>query len=117
TEYHASYDTQTTSSVTQQAGDDGDVVRRIGRNRLEAVNLSGGDVFGAGGELFQLAIDLKNALYKNDPDRVNALLGDIDAASERIGGLLGTLGARTQTFESQQSLLESNALSLEAHLS
>jgi flagellin-like hook-associated protein FlgL len=113
----ASYSTTTISSVRATGTLDGDVVRQVGRDRTAVVNLTGPQVFASGGDLFQLAIDLKNALWKNDPEQVRALGTQLGQALDHVGGVLGLVGSRSATLESEQKLLESDASALEGYLS
>ncbi len=117
TDYTASYTTQTTSAVPAQGTLTGDILRQIGPERTEPVNLTGPEVFTNGSNLFQLAIDLKNALWKNDGDKVRSLLSGIDTAISNVGKQVGLLGARSAALETQSQLLASDHLALEDHLS
>jgi len=117
TDYTASYTTATTSAVPAQGTLTGDILRQIGPERTEPINLTGPQVFTNGSNLFQLAIDLKNALWKNDGDKVRALVAGIDTAIADVGKQVGLLGARSAALETQRQLLASDHLTLEEHLS
>lgn len=113
----ASYTTATISSVRATGPLGGDMVRQIGRDRSTVINLTGPQVFAAGGDLFQLAIDIKNALWKDDPATVRSLGVEVGTALDHMGGVLGLVGSRAATLESEQKLLESDATALEEYLS
>jgi flagellar hook-associated protein 3 FlgL len=112
----ARYRTTTVSSVHATGTLSGDIVRQIGTDRSTVVNLTGPQVFAAGGDLFQLAIDLKNALWKNDAAQVRALGTQLEQAMAHVSGVLGLVGSRTAELESQQKMLESDATALETYL-
>lgn len=113
----ASYRTTTASSVHATGPLGGDIVRQIGRDRTTVANLTGPPLFAAGGDLFQLAIDLKNALWKNDPAQVRALGTQIEQAMTHVAGVLGLVGSRSAELDSVQKLLEADSTSLEIYLS
>lgn len=113
----ASYTTASISSVRATGPLVGEVVRQIGRDRHTTVNLTGPQVFGSNGELFQIAIDIKNALWKDDPAAVRALGTQLDAALGDVNGVLGLVGSRAATLQSEQQLLEADAMALEEYLS
>lgn len=115
--YRIRYTTTTTSGVGATVSLDGEIRRQIGDTRTERVNLAGREVFGAGGEVFQVAIDLKNALWKGDSVAARALIARIDDALAQVTGQLGALGARTAAFETQRTILDRDAVALDTRLS
>ena len=117
TDYRVSYKTTGPNTVTAAAPIAGDIVRQLGPERTEAVNMTGPQVFADGGNVFQIAIDLKNALRRGDMPRTRQLLQSIDDASAHVAAQTGLMGARSAAFESQRIMLETDELALKAHLS
>ncbi len=117
TAYLAGYTTEGVSSVEIAESVEGAIVRQIGPDRQTQVNLLGSDVFRDGVDIFQLAIDLKNALGKDDGEAVGALLDSVDEAIRHVSALLGAVGARAESLENQDLRLQSDRIALEAFLS
>jgi len=117
TTYLADYTTEGTSSVTVADSIEGSIVRRIGPESTVAVNLLATEVFQDGADVFQLAIDLKNALYRDDAGAVNGLLDSVDQAIQHVGELLGVVGSRAQRLENALGSLQSHQIALEAFIS
>ncbi len=117
TSYYASYTTETVSSVTAISGIEGDIVRQIDSDRTLTVNLKAPEVFQSGTDVFQLAIDLKNALWKDDPDAVRTVMDNIDTAIDHMSEQLGLIGTRAETLDRNQALLDNNQISLKQFLS
>ncbi|MFH1278946.1 MAG: flagellar hook-associated protein FlgL [Candidatus Eisenbacteria bacterium] len=112
--YVAEYETTTVSSVEVAVPMTGDMLRRMGDDRQIKVNMLGSEVFTDGVDLFQLAIDLKNALWKNDGEAVRALMDKVDGALDGATQKLGIIGTRAESLESRVSELESTDLFLES---
>jgi flagellar hook-associated protein 3 FlgL len=111
-----SYDTEGISSVQPRAALSGDMVRQLGRDRTMIVNLTGPQVFADGGDLFQLAIDIRNALLKGDTAQVRSLGTSVEGAISHMGVMLGLVGSRSGSLESEQNMLEADATSLQKYL-
>lgn len=111
--YRADYETTTVSSVETAVPMTGAMLRRVDDDRRVTVNMLGSEVFTDTADVFQLAIDLKNALWKDDGEAVRALLDRVAAAMDHTTQMLGLAGNRAQTLESQQAELESRDLYLE----
>ena len=105
------------SSVDIAESVEGTVIRQVGATRQVQVNLLGSEVFQEGVDVFQLAIDFKNALWKDDPDAVGGLLDSIDEAIRHVSELLGVVGTRAEGLENQDLRLQSDQIALEAFLS
>lgn len=116
-EYRLDYETTGPGAVTQATAASGQINRRLSAERSEAVNVTGPEVFEDGGNLFQIAIDLKNALRRNDMTRVRGLMRSLDDAVAHVGAQVGLLGARSTAFENQRLTLEKDELALRSHLS
>ena len=117
TQYLVDYRTEGTSSVDVESSIEGSIVRRIGPDRLTEVNLLGTEVFQGSVDVFQLAIDLKNALWKDDAEAVRGLLDSIGEGIGYVTELLGIVGARAERLENQDLQLQSDRIALEAFLS
>ena len=117
TDYLANYDASTTGSVTAISNLQGDIVRQIDSDRTVPVNLRAPDVFQDDIDLFQMAIDLKNALWKDDANAVRAMMDDIDTAIEHVTEQLGVIGTRADTLQRNQLLLDTHEISLREFLS
>lgn len=117
TDYFVSYDTAGPSAVTETAPISGEIVRQLTADRRETVNVTGPEVFRDGGDLFQMAIDLKNALRRGDDARVRQLVQSIDDAKEHVETQTGLLGARTAAFENHRVMLEMDEITIKSHLS
>ncbi len=117
TQYLASYTTEGTSSVGVADSIEGSIVRRIGSDRLTEVNLLGTEVFQGSVDLFQLTIDLKNALWKDDAEAVRGLLDSVGEGISHVTELLGIVGARAERLENQDLQLQSDRIALEGFLS
>ncbi len=115
--YLANYDTEGISSVEAAGSAEGSIVRQIGKDRLAEVNLLGTDVFQGTTDVFQMAIDLKNALRKDDADAVGGLLDSIDEAIRHVSEMVGVVGGRSENLENQDLRLQSDQVALEAFLS
>jgi flagellar hook-associated protein 3 len=110
------YETQGTSSVTTAGTIQGAIVRQVDADRTETVNVLGTDVFQGEVDLFELAIDLKNALWKDDGEAVRSLLPTISEAIDQTTALLGVVGSRANGLESQHAKLESDEIALAAFI-
>jgi flagellar hook-associated protein 3 FlgL len=100
------------STVTLDPAVQGDVLRQVDPNRTAQVNMLASDVFTGAVDVFQLAIDLKNALWKDDGAAADALIDSLDAAIDDLTESLGTIGAKTVSLENHQSRLENEELDL-----
>ncbi|MCK4546805.1 MAG: flagellar hook-associated protein FlgL, partial [Candidatus Eisenbacteria sp.] len=110
TGYLASYETETVSSVTINSGIEGEISRQIDSNRTVTVNLLASDVMDSSVDIFQMVIDLKNALWKDDGQAVGDLLDTVDGAIDQITGFIGMTGSKAASMENQQVVLESDEL-------
>ncbi len=117
TDYLANYTSATTGSVTAITNIQGNIVRQIDSDRTVPVNLRAPDVFQDSIDIFQMSIDLKNALWKDDSDAVRAMMDDIDTAIEHVTEQLGVIGTRADTLQRNQLLLDTHEISLREFLS
>lgn len=115
--YLVGYETETVSSVEAASVTGGEIVRQVADGSRVTVNLLGTDVFQGTVDLFQLGIDLKNALWKDDADAVRSLLDTIDGAIDQVAELLGVVGTRTQRLEGHQQRLGIEEIALEEFIS
>lgn len=71
-----------------------------------AVNQSGYEFFKDDVDVFQVMIDLRDALNDNDPDTVDRLIERVDAVQQHVNNLHGSLGGTTQRLELTRNQLE-----------
>ena len=116
TDYRLSYETDSTSSVTLNSNVEGDIIRQIDSDREVSVNMLAPDVFQDDEDIFQMVIDLKNLLWRNDGDGVHALLDNVDNAIDHVTEQLGVVGIRTNSMENQQVMLESELIDIESFM-
>lgn len=91
------------TAVTFQ-GDDGQRLRQVSREDSVAINVNGQAVFGS---VFDDLITLRDRLRGSAPPaEIEASLGAIDAALERMIDARAELGARVNRFEAAQRLSE-----------
>ena len=112
TDYRVSYETDSISSITLNSDVEGDIVRQIDSDRSATVNMLAPDVFQGDEDLFQLVVDLKNLLWRNDGDGVQAFLDNVDNAIDYVTEQLGVVGIRTNSMENQQVMLESESIDI-----
>jgi flagellin-like hook-associated protein FlgL len=117
TRYLVSYETETMSSVEPADSVEGDIVRKVGWDQTVTVNLLATEVFQGNVDVFQVGIDLKNALWKDDVEAVGDLLDRLDGAITQITDLLGVVGMRAQSLEGNQLRLEGDEVTLEGFIS
>lgn len=100
--------------------DGGGVVRRRvgdGADEVVTVNVRATDAFGSGADsLFARLTELADSLRAGDSAAVSGSLGNIDAARERIGIQLATVGATMNRVESADRRLSDLRLTLQGEL-
>lgn len=98
-------------------GDTGRVIRRAGPADEVEVNLTGDQVFGANGELFNRLDDLAGRILAADDAGVQTSITEMDDSMDRILSGLADLGAATNRLEAAQQRGSSEILSLRQRLS
>ena len=98
------------TAVTYQ-GDAGQRVRRVSRQDAAAVNVTGPAAFGT---VFQDLITLRDNLNGSVPANViQASIGTIDAALDRVVSARADLGARANRFDAAQAVSERTDVDLQ----
>jgi flagellar hook-associated protein 3 FlgL len=90
-----------TRVVSNPAGIDGKLIRKVGPDVLLSVNVPGADLFGEGGSAFQALIDLRTALESGSGDKIRAMGAPMETALDRAvqaGSVLGALQGRVQAL-------------------
>lgn len=98
-------------------GDSGEVIRRAGPADEVTVNVTGDQVFGAGGELFNGLDDLADRIRAGDNPGVQVSLSELDDSMDRILNGMARLGAATNRLEAAQERGSFEILSLQQRLS
>lgn len=94
------------------SGDQDDFQVTISKANRATVNLNGAKVFQQEHDIFKALIDIRNAMQANDPQGVEDLLGDIDAAHAHLGDQLGALGSSIRRIELTQQQIETQKVTL-----
>lgn len=100
------------------SGDTESLEVRVGNGAMQTVNQTGPEVFGddGGGVLRQL-LDLKEALSTGDTDRLQELVGELDASYRDLQHQTSIVGTRLSTLEKKGEMLDSLKLQEESQLS
>ncbi len=88
------------SAVTANAnGIDGELKTEIGEFIIEDYNISGQETFYGGVDVFQLLIDLRDAMNSQDISTVQGFIDSLDEAADQIMQQNSLLGAKMNRFE------------------
>lgn len=88
------------SAVTANAnGIDGELKTEIGEFIIEDYNISGQETFYGGVDVFQLLIDLRDAMNSQDISTVQGFIDSLDDAADQIMQQNSLLGAKMNRFE------------------
>lgn len=101
-------------------GDDGKVLRTVAADTQVAVNVTGDDVFGkrgSGTQVFEVLEKISAALRSGDRAGMDAGLGDLDTAVDRVITTLGKVGARFNRVETLRNAADAQIVSLTTSLS
>lgn len=79
---------------------------QISQSTRARVNENGHELFKEEIDMFAAFIDLRDALLDDDPQRVEALIDDLDTAQRHLGNIHGALGGRVERVELTRSQLE-----------
>lgn len=102
-------------------GTDGAIYRQV-ENASIRINISGGEVFqpsgaGADDDVFQVLINLRDALQSGDPDAVGECLDAIDQVASNVSDADAQVGSQVNRLTAMQDLLLSKNTSLTSQLS
>ncbi len=104
------------------SGMDG-VINRIIEEGVELpVNIPGTDVFQTGdpaaeGDMFQVLIDLRDALRDGDIDSVETSIGDLDDSLDRVANTVTKIGGYINRLQNTELKLEDQNIASEEHRS
>lgn len=89
------------------SGDDAPFSVRIGKDLSVEVGRDGQEAFGtAGSGLFDLIIDLKDALAGNDISGINQVMGELDTEMESMRSLIANTGTKILRLDTKDKILE-----------
>ncbi|MBN2008105.1 flagellar hook-associated protein FlgL [candidate division KSB1 bacterium] len=112
--YVIDYKTEGISSVTTNSkGTSGDIKYQIGNDVTAAINIQGDELFTDQVDMFNLLIDLRNKLERDDIDGVQGLIGDIKTGIEHITKMSGEMGGRVSRLTMTSQFLENEHIQLE----
>jgi len=81
------------------------------------INQNGYDLWKSDVDVFQVMIDLRDALVDNDAEAVSGMIDELQSAANHINTLQGELGGRTQRLELTRRQLEESQVQLGALVS
>ncbi|MCX6639272.1 MAG: flagellar hook-associated protein FlgL [bacterium] len=99
-----------TSITANSNGIEGALMRQVGSNNSMQINISGQDLFqpggsGADGDMFQVMINLRDALNAGDPTAVGDMLDQIDGAMANVQDFTSLVGAKVTQLTSMMGNL------------
>jgi flagellar hook-associated protein 3 FlgL len=87
-------------------GSDGDVVQLIGQNLKMKVNVNGEDLFEKNGNLFELALNLRDNLRSGEIQSVKDSLSDFNSATSKIINIQSEIGSKINRVDSAATRIE-----------
>jgi flagellar hook-associated protein 3 FlgL len=96
---------------------DGAVRREVAPGVWEQINTGGEAFLNSGVDVFELMVEIKNALSKNDGAAVNQALDGIEAASDQVAAALGKVGLARTRFDLAAARLDTQNVNLQALMS
>ena len=112
------------TSVTQNPnGISGELNREIGRNQTMKINVNGDDVFQPGGagnaadDVFQIVIDLRDALAANDVPAISTQVTRLESAQETVMEANSVVGANIQRLNFSKDNVATEILAKQGRLS
>lgn len=111
-----------TSILANPAGTTGSMLRQVGTNETLKINIAGIDLFqpaGAGSEddIFQVLINLRDALASGDVEQVAAAIPEIDAVMENVSSFTSLAGTKVDRLMFLQDSLILKQQNLTSELS
>jgi flagellar hook-associated protein 3 FlgL len=98
----------------QVASTDGAIKREVAPGVWEQINVGGQEVLTKGVDLFNLMVNIKNALAKNDGTAVNKTVDQITAALDQVSTATAKLGVARQGFDLASARMDTQNTNLEA---
>lgn len=113
---------QITGVAPNPDGTTGSMMRQVGTRETIQINIPGTDLFQPGGpagaeDIFQVLIDLRNALQSGDPELVGEALPLIDQAMENVSDFNALVGSRVTRLTNLQDALLVDETNLTSQLS
>ena len=114
TTYQIDYETEGINSVTANTdGISGDIKYQIGNDVTMTINVSGEELFQSDVDYFQLLIDLRTAVERDDIETIQSLMGQIKDGMDHIARLNGEVGSRLNRLNMTGQFLENESIQLE----
>lgn len=112
--YLIDYDTSSIISVTENSnGISGDINRQISENLTMKINVSGNEVFTDEINMFNILIDLRKNLERDNLEGIQQAIGDLQTGMDHISGLNGEVGAKMSQIDVTTEFLENEAVFLD----
>ncbi len=105
--FQATYDENGDVSSVVYAGGLTSTEARVGSATTTRVNLVGKDVFQSQGDIFQTAIELRDAMRADDVEEIQRLLDELDDCHAGIRRAMGQVGERQNQLTSLRQTAES----------
>ena len=115
--YQATRDENGEISSVVSAGSEGNILQMIGQNLKMVTNVEGQDVFENNGNLFELAINLRDNLRSGDIQAVKDSLSDFNSSTEKIINIQSEIGSKINRVSSASSRVELDLRNYEEYLS
>ena len=103
-----------TSVGVNPNGIGGKVVRQVGRDLSLSIHVSGDDVFGGDGELFQTLLELRDALLAGDREAIQATGDRLETAQDRVVGTHTFVGSLLTRAEALKGRLQADEITNES---
>jgi len=118
TMYRISYQTESCCEIEANPdGLSGAISRQIGEDVKIDINVSGEDLFLGSQPLFDLLIDLRNGVERNDISEIKNLAASIQQAKEAVGVLNSETGAKINRLTLAINFLENENTNLQKYKS
>ena len=115
--YQVDYNTEWVSSVEENPdGISGKIYRAVGEGLTVQANVTGPEVFGGSPDAFQVLVQARDMLFRNDRDSLKAVLSEVDLILDRIDDRLADLGTRIVRMEATGELLAREKLNAQGLL-
>lgn len=113
--YHIDYQTESFNRITiNPNGINGKVTRHISENVSMDINVAGDQVFVNEINIFELLLDLRKKLERDDIDGIKNRMNDIQSAMELVTEYNGEIGAKLNRLSLTTNFLETENVNLKA---
>jgi len=115
--YQVDYRTQGISSVRENPeGISGKIYRAVGEGLTMQANITGPEVFGGEPDAFQVLIQTRDLLVRDDGGGIRAFIIKVDILLGRLDSHLADLGTRIERMEATRQLLDRERLNAQGLL-